>query len=117
MAIKNSQQAISLTARTTSYTGTTLNVLSHVKQLAAQLIATKNAGTNPTLDVIVQHSLDGTNWETLLTFTQVTTGTNVVESKKNKYSDAIIFPYIRGKATIGGTDSPSFDINLIIYFE
>jgi hypothetical protein len=56
-------------------------------------------GTLPTLDVIVQHSVDGDTWATLGGFTQVTTTPGSETKTFGPCSQ-----YIRGKATITGTD-------------
>jgi hypothetical protein len=40
--------------------------------LRAQLEVTAAAGTTPVLDVLIQDSLDGTNWNTIGTFAQKT---------------------------------------------
>jgi hypothetical protein len=56
------------------------------------------SGTTPTLDVIIEHSHDGSTWATLLTFTQVTT----VAATETKTAGPCR-QYIRAKATIAGT--------------
>ena len=75
-------------------------------EVLAQLNVTVVSGTNPTLDVLVQESLDGTNWYTLIAFTQATaTG---LELKKAANPGR----YIRAKWTIGGTDTPTFTFSV-----
>jgi hypothetical protein len=63
------------------------------------LAVSAHDGTTPTLDVIVEHSHDGTTWATLGSMTQVTT-TDGSETK----TFGPCRRYIRGKATLGGTD-------------
>ena len=41
--------------------------------------ASTGTGTNPTLDIIIETTIDGTNWKTLLTFTQLGNGAANVE--------------------------------------
>lgn len=76
-------------------------------QLAAQVIVTAVSGTNPTLDVLVQDSLDGVNWTTLIAFTQLT-GTG---SELKKVANPAKF--IRASWTIGGTDTPTFTFSVV----
>jgi|GEM_PF-960733 len=65
------------------------------------------AGTNPTLDVKVQHSVDGsTGWaDTGSAFTQVTT---VAGLQTLGIDTRALHAYIRIIGTIGGTASPAF---------
>lgn len=73
------------------------------KAFLGQLIATDNGGVTPTLDVKIQHSLDGTNWYDYITFTQVTTGSNNTEAIAPSNETGHIFPYVRAVSTMGGS--------------
>lgn len=85
----------------------TLDLSKHVvatrlsKQLIVQLNVTAASGTTPTLDVLVEHSIDKINWYTLGTFAEkVAAGTELLTL-------ANAAKFIRTSWTIGGTD-PSF---------
>jgi hypothetical protein len=98
-------------ARTSSHTGAATPISKNIKACAAWLVATKNGGSNPTLDVKVQYSPDlGTTWFDELAFVQVTTGT----VNQMVHVDSTVtrqFDTVRSVATIGGT-SPSFDFTV-----
>jgi len=66
------------------------------------------SGTNPTLDLVIEDSANGsTGWATAATFTQVTTeGWQVVNI-------ASIKQYVRAKSVIAGTN-PSFSYVLVV---
>ena len=72
------------------------------------LSVTAQSGTNPTLDVVIQDSLDNSVWFTLITHTQVTasTGTEVIAASRSPGR------YIRAIATVGGTSTPLFTFSL-----
>lgn len=79
--------------------------------IRAQLDVTAASGTTPTLDVLIEDTLDGTNWNTVGTFAQkVTTGREVIN---------ITAPFsekIRISWTIAGT-TPSFTFAVAVYSE
>ncbi len=73
------------------------------------LHAEDTAGTNPTLDVKIQHSNDESVWFDLDTaFTQVTTVTSDQVKQINSASTHVL-RCVRAVATLGGTASPSFN--------
>lgn len=80
------------------------------------------SGTSPTLDIIFQHSPDGTTWATLVSFTQIT-ATNAKEIKLRQAFTAaanplVVLPFVRASYTIGGTDTPSFaGVSAYLLFE
>lgn len=81
---------------------------------AGLVVATGASGTNPTLDVIIQDTLDGVNYNTIATFTQVT-GTGAAASVQN-----VTTPFadrIRVKWTLGGTGTPAYDFKVIVATE
>lgn len=76
----------------------------------AHLHVTAISGTTPTLDVVVEHSANGTSgWTTIATFTQVTTA--VASQRLVVASGTTVNRYLRAKATIAGTN-PSYTISV-----
>lgn len=104
------------TAQTATVTGSTLKVagLTDASAIFACLVAANVAGTTPTLDVILEASWDNSNWVASgLAFTQVTTSTGSTEVKQFDPASHKLGPYMRAKATIGGTE-PSYTFK--VYF-
>jgi hypothetical protein len=68
-------------------------------------------GTNPTLDLKIQHSADGTNWVDLISFTQITASSAVEYKFAAAATDYLkpLLPFARANYTIGGTASPTFN--------
>lgn len=64
-------------------------------------------GTNPTLDVTVQASVDGTNWQTVGTFPQKTDANS---DSSHSIAVAPLGVKVRYKWVIGGTDTPTFPV-------
>jgi hypothetical protein len=76
------------------------------KNLVLQLDVTASSGTLPTLDVIVQDTIDGTNFNTIATFAQkITTGREVIRLS-TPFTDTLKVSW-----TIGGTN-PSFTFSV-----
>lgn len=69
-----------------------------------ELSADHQSGTTPTLDVVIEHSLDNSNWSTLKTFTQVTT----TDGYERLTLTTSVGRYVRAKVTTGGT-SPNYN--------
>ena len=76
------------------------------EQIRAQLEVTAASGTTPTLDVKLQDSVDGTNWNDLFLFTQATATTREV-----KNHSTIFARFVRVVWTVAGT-TPSFTFNV-----
>lgn len=76
-----------------------------------QLDVTAAAGTSPTLDVVVEDTLDGTNWNVVGTFAQKTATGREVINLSTPFADRL-----RVRWTVGGT-SPSFTFSVIAYSE
>jgi hypothetical protein len=92
-------------AQTATVSGTTVdNSASTTNGGVGSISVTAASGTSPTLDVIVQHSSDGSTWSTLGTFTQATGTTSEAITVA---SGTTVNRYVRATATIGGT-TPSF---------
>ncbi len=81
------------------------------RTLRAQLNVTAASGTSPTLDVVLEDTLDGTNWNVVGTFAQkVGPGREVVN---------VTIPFtdrLRARWTLGGT-TPSFTFSVEVYSE
>lgn len=81
-----------------------------IEDLRVQLEITAVSGTTPTLDVTIEDTLDGTNWNTIGTFTQKTAaGLQVIDIAKG--AGKIFSRRLRVKWVIGGT-TPSFTFNI-----
>jgi hypothetical protein len=94
-------------ARTASGNSGTLSGYGAAKTLRAQLDVTAASGTTPTLDVVVEDSVDGgTNWNTVGTFAQKTTTGREVINVTTPFSDDL-----RVRWTIGG-GTPSFTFSV-----
>jgi hypothetical protein len=61
-------------------------------------------GTTKSLDVIVEHSTDGSTWTTLMTFANLAaSGTQRIETNKT----LTINQHVRGRWVLPGTGTPS----------
>lgn len=105
------ETVVSSAARTVTGNSSTLSGYGTIKQLRAQLNVTAASGTTPTLDVLIQDSLDGTNWNTIGTFAQKTTTAREVINITTPFADRVRILY-----TIGGT-TPSFTFDVIVASE
>jgi len=93
-------------ARTSSNNSGPLLHFGLAKTIRAQLDVTAASGTTPTLDVVIEDTLDGTNWNTVGTFTQkTTTGRQVIDIT------GLFAGTLRVRWTIGGT-TPSFTFSV-----
>lgn len=98
--------AVASAARTTSSNGTAFDTTG-VNAINGTLVISARSGTNPTLDVVLETTADGTNYYTVLAFPQqtaTTTGVSRVFGPLGSLS--------RWKWTVGGTDTPSFTFAL-----
>lgn len=78
--------------------------------LRLQLNVTAASGTTPTLDVVIEDSLDGgTTWNTVGTFAQKTAVAREVINITAPFT-----PTLRARWTVGGT-TPSFTFALVSY--
>ena len=99
---------------TTTYDAVVLPV--NAQHFVLELDADAVSGTDPTLDVDVEYSLDGgTNWYVLESFSQVTS-TDDTETIHIDSNATHVPARVRAKATLGGTD-PVYNIKVWIYFE
>jgi len=99
--------------RTSTLTGTGIDVLAYEGVALVVLNASAGTGTTPTLDVKLQHSDDNSTYADVTggAFTQVTdvAGSAGVQVKKINVSD--LKRYVRVIGTIAGT-TPSFDFGV-----
>jgi hypothetical protein len=93
-------------ARTTTASGTAFDTTA-VDSVNATLIVSAVTGTNPTLDVVLETTADGTNYYTAGTFTQQTTTNAGLARVVGDLGDLS-----RWKWTIGGTDTPTFTFSI-----
>ena len=75
--------------------------------LRLQLLVGAVAGTTPTLDVVVEDSIDGVNWNAIATFAQVTAGSaRQIRDVTAPFADRVRVRYVIG----GGTPSFTFGV-------
>lgn len=67
------------------------------------------AGSTPTIDWVVQHSVDNSVWVDLMTFTQATAAT-----KQRLTVTGTVNRYLRAIRTVGGSGGPSFESALSV---
>lgn len=98
-------------ARTASGDSGKLTGWGGAKSIRAQLDVTAASGTTPTLDAIIEDTIDGTNWFQVGAFVQkVTTGREAINIT-GLFSDVI-----RVRWTVAGT-TPSFTFSVACYSE
>jgi hypothetical protein len=93
-------------ARTTTGASTAIPGFAAAKLLVVQLEVTAASGTLPTLDVIVEDTVDGTNYNTIATFAQKTAAGREVIRLTTAFTNTLRVSY-----TVGGT-TPSFTFNV-----
>ncbi|NUO35882.1 MAG: hypothetical protein HOQ45_02430 [Nocardioidaceae bacterium] len=107
-----SENVVASAARTASGNSGALTGWGSASTLRAQLNVTAASGTAPTLDVVLEDSVDGgTTWNTIGTFTQATTGARQVINVTTPFTDTL-----RVRWTVGGT-TPSFTFAVDVYSE
>ncbi len=102
------QTLIANGTRTTSSNGSSVGGFGDATMFRAQLNVLVASGTAPTLDVVVEDTLDGgATWNTVLTFAQAVGVTRQVVNLTTPFSDDL-----RTRWTIAGT-SPSFQFSVV----
>lgn len=97
--------------RTASGDSGVLNGWGSARTLRAQLEVTAASGTSPTLDVVLEDTLDGTTWNVIGTFAQrAGAGRQVIDVT------SLFTSRLRVRWTVGGT-TPSFTFSVVIYSE
>lgn len=96
-------------ARTATASAAGVAGFAAANNLVLQLDVTAASGTLPTLDVVVQDTIDNTNYSTIATFAQkITTGREVIRLA-TPFTDTLRVVY-----TIGGT-TPSFTFSALVF--
>jgi hypothetical protein len=95
-------------ARTTTGNSGELVDYSGASTLRVQLDVTAASGTTPALDVLLQDSLDGVNWNTIGTFAQKTAASREVVNVTSPFAKRLRIGW-----TIAGT-TPSFTFAVIV---
>ena len=100
-------------SRTSTLTGTGIDVLEYEGVALVLLNASAGTGTNPTMDVKLQHSDDDSTYEDVTsgTFSQVTDAAETAGVKVMKLNVSDLKRYLRVIGTIAGT-TPSFDFGV-----
>lgn len=96
-------------ARTASGNSGPLHHYGGVSRLAVQLDVTAVAGVSPTLDVVLEDTVDGVNWNTVATFAQRTATGRETLRVTSFFTDTL-----RLRWTLGGT-TPSFTFAVTAY--
>ncbi len=96
------KRVVDSAARTTSGDSGLLEGYGPAESLRIQLDVTAASGLSPTLDVVIEDSLDGTTFNTVGTFTQATAAGRQVIDITSPFTDRL-----RLRWTIGGS-TPSF---------
>ncbi len=93
-----------------AYISETIDVGPFIEMIGFVLV-NSHSGTNPSLDIKLQFSPDGKNWmDSGDAFTQITTS----DTLTLKRFTAIFGKYIRFVATVGGTNTPTYNLDLTI---
>lgn len=95
-------------ARTASGDSGTVTGFGGASTLRCQLGVTAASGTSPTLDVVIEDTLDGTNWNTVATFSQKTAVSREVVNVTAPFANRL-----RVRWTVGGT-TPSFSFSVVV---
>ncbi len=100
-------------SRTSTLTGTGIDVLEYEGVALVLLNASAGTGTTPTLDVKLQHSDDDSTYEDVTSgaFSQVTDAAETAGVKVMKLNVSDLKRYLRIVGTIAGT-TPSFDFGV-----
>ncbi len=99
--------------RTTTLSGTAIDVLAYEGVALVLLNASAGTGTSPTLDVKLQHSDDNSTFADVTSgaFSQVTDAAETAGVKVMKLNVSDLKRYVRVVGTIAGT-TPSFDFGV-----
>lgn len=98
-------------ARTASGTSAVQAGYEPAKTLRAQLEVTAASGTSPTLDVFIEDTLDGTNWNVIGTFAQMVGPGRQVINVTSPFAGQIRLRWV-----VGGT-TPSFTFSGTVFAE
>lgn len=104
--IGQQQTPVASAARTAAGDSDSILGYAGAETIRAQLNVTAVSGTFPTLDVVIEDTIDGTNWNTVGTFTQRTAVGRQVINVTTPFANRL-----RVRWTIGGT-GPSFTFSV-----
>jgi hypothetical protein len=100
----NSSEIVTTVTNATATGATVLDDnVDRFNQAIILLNVTAVTGTSPTMDLIVEHSLDNTTWVTAATFTQATGVTTEIKTIATPFGSRMRLSY-----TIGGVADPDF---------
>lgn len=105
------EEVVASAARTTTGNSGIITGYGPTKQLRAQLNVSAASGTTPNLVVLIEDTLDGTNWNTVGTYAAKTAAGREVINVTVPFADRL-----RVSWTITGT-TPSFTFNVIVASE
>ena len=109
------QELLPQAARGASGGGEVFSGYGDASTLRLQLLVTAASGTTPTLDVVVEDTLDGgQTWNTIATFAQMTAAGRQVLNVSSPFTDRIRARYVIGGAgasvtfgVLGASQSPA----------
>lgn len=107
----STERIVASAARTTTGNSGAIPGFGPARTLRAQLDVTAASGTGPTLNAVIEDSLDGTNWNAVGTFAQKTAAGREVINVTTPFADQL-----RVTWTLGGT-SPSFTFAVDVSYE
>lgn len=105
------ERVVASSPRTTNGNSGPITGLGPARTLRAQLDVTAASGTTPNLVVLIEDTLDGTNWNTIGTFAAKTGAGREVINVTIPFSDQVRFTW-----TITGT-TPSFTFACDLSYE
>lgn len=91
--------AVASAPRTSSGDSGTFEGFGPAQSIRAQLNVTAVSGVSPTLDVVIEDTLDGSNWNTIGTFAQKTAVGREVINITGLFADRLRVRWIIGGAT------------------
>lgn len=106
------QALVQSAARTTSGSSAAVAGYAAATTLRAQLNVTASGGTSPTLDVTIEDSLDGTNWNPIGTFTQKIAPGREVINVTTPFADRV-----RASWVVAGGGGQTFTFDVLVFDE
>lgn len=103
------KESLGSAARTANGNLTLSGDFSQSATFVAQLNVTAASGTTPTLNVVIEDTLDGTNWYPVATFTQATGVGTQVQRVNTAFGTQL-----RARWTVGGT-TPNFTFDVLVH--
>lgn len=110
-------ELLSLTGLTDNTFGEAELILPHGNNFIIALTAGLTSGSGgPSLDVTVQHSVDGIHWVTIATFAQVTSSTDSHELIHINSATTHLAQRVRARAVFTGT-LPRYTGSVVLYYQ